>query len=143
MRVVVNATPLIALSLINRLTLLKQLFNEVIVPSAVYEEVALQGIGRPGARVFRDSSWEILDFIGYLKVRHHVPDQLVEDLKNAQEPVMYRLWDNSEDEVWNDLWTWRTRCYSFSLFRSQRKQEKAGPCFDISRSAWRFHRFHP
>lgn len=57
MGVVVNATPLIALSLINRLTLLKQLFNEVIVPSAVYEEVALQGIGRPGARVFHDSSW--------------------------------------------------------------------------------------
>ena len=57
MGVVVNATPLIALSLINRLTLLKQLFNEVIVPSAVYEEVALQGIGRPGARFFRDSSW--------------------------------------------------------------------------------------
>ena len=46
---------------------------------------------------------EVLDFIGYLKVRHHVPDQLVERLKNAQEPVMYRLWDNSEDEVWNDL----------------------------------------
>jgi hypothetical protein len=48
---------------------------------------------------------EFLDFIGYLKARHRLSDQPVEELKNAQEPVMYRLWDNSEDEVWNDLKT--------------------------------------
>ena len=41
MKIVVNATPLIALSLINQLELLNQLFDEVIVPSAVYQEVVL------------------------------------------------------------------------------------------------------
>ena len=41
MKVVVNATPLIALSLVERLDLLPQMFSEVLVPSAVYEEVAV------------------------------------------------------------------------------------------------------
>ncbi len=49
MQVVVNATPLIDLALINRLELLPALFEDVIVPRAVYEEVALHGSGRAGA----------------------------------------------------------------------------------------------
>lgn len=48
-RVVVNSTPLIALSIIGRLPLLRALFDEVIVPASVYEEIVLQGRGRPGA----------------------------------------------------------------------------------------------
>ncbi len=43
MKVVVNATPLIALSLINRLDLLPALFEEIVVPRAVYEEIVVQG----------------------------------------------------------------------------------------------------
>jgi predicted nucleic acid-binding protein len=49
-KVVVNATPLIALSLVNQLELLlNQLFDEVLVPPAVYHEVVIQGAGQPGA----------------------------------------------------------------------------------------------
>ncbi len=39
MIVVVNATPLIALALIDRLNLLQRLFDDVLVPFAVYQEV--------------------------------------------------------------------------------------------------------
>jgi predicted nucleic acid-binding protein len=56
-KVVANATPLIALSLINRLDLLHQLFDEVLVPPAVYEEVAIRGAGRPGASDLASASW--------------------------------------------------------------------------------------
>jgi predicted nucleic acid-binding protein len=56
-KVVVNATLLIALALIEKLDLLKLLFDEVIVPSAVYEEIAVQGIGRIGAPELSKSSW--------------------------------------------------------------------------------------
>jgi predicted nucleic acid-binding protein len=38
MKIVVNSTPLIALSLINKLEILNQLFDEVIIPAAVYQE---------------------------------------------------------------------------------------------------------
>ena len=57
MKVVVNATPLIALSLISRLELLRQLFTEILVPPAVYEEVAIRGAGQPGAAALANANW--------------------------------------------------------------------------------------
>jgi predicted nucleic acid-binding protein len=55
MKVVVNATPLIGLALINRLDLLPALFDEVVVPRAVYEEVVVQG--RVGAAALSNAAW--------------------------------------------------------------------------------------
>lgn len=46
---------------------------------------------------------EVLEFVGYLEIKHGLRDVQSEDLKAAQEPAMRRVWDNSEDEVWNDL----------------------------------------
>ncbi len=57
MKVVVNATPLIALSLINRLELLPALFEEITVPRAVYEEIVVQGSGRVGAAALSNATW--------------------------------------------------------------------------------------
>jgi predicted nucleic acid-binding protein len=48
MKVVVNATPLIALAILQYLELLPQLFEEVFVPPIVFQEVAIQGANRPG-----------------------------------------------------------------------------------------------
>ena len=41
MKAVVNSTPLITLSMLNHLFVLKALFDEIFVPSSVYEEVVL------------------------------------------------------------------------------------------------------
>ncbi len=57
MKVVVNATPLISLALLDRLSLLKQMFEEVIVPSAVYAEVVVQGAGKPGSEALAAAEW--------------------------------------------------------------------------------------
>jgi predicted nucleic acid-binding protein len=57
MKVVVNATPLIGLALINRLELLPALFEEVIIPRAVYEEVVVQGTSRAGAAALSHADW--------------------------------------------------------------------------------------
>ena len=57
MNAVVNATPLIALSLLRRLDLLPVLFQEVLVPRAVYDEVTVAGSGRPGAVDVAEASW--------------------------------------------------------------------------------------
>jgi hypothetical protein len=47
---------------------------------------------------------EVLDFIGYLEYRHGLRDNSdIEELKTAQESSMHNVWDNSEDEVWNDV----------------------------------------
>jgi predicted nucleic acid-binding protein len=57
MKVIVNATPIIALSGINQLELLNQLFNEVITPQAVYEEVVIKGANKIGAINLKNADW--------------------------------------------------------------------------------------
>jgi hypothetical protein len=56
-RAVVNAGPLVALSLAGRLDLLPALFPEFWIPEAVFREVAVAGLGRPGAAALSDASW--------------------------------------------------------------------------------------
>ena len=48
-RAVVNAGPLVALALLDLLDLLPALFAECWVPKAVFNEVAVAGIGQPGS----------------------------------------------------------------------------------------------
>jgi predicted nucleic acid-binding protein len=57
MMVVVNATPLIALALINQLDLLRQLFDEVLVPVGVYKEVVVRGKDKRGAATVAAATW--------------------------------------------------------------------------------------
>jgi len=54
-------------------------------------------------RLPEPSAREVLDFIGYIEARHGLSDIQTEHLKQAQTPVMHHVWDNMEDEVWNDL----------------------------------------
>jgi len=46
---------------------------------------------------------EVLDFIGYIELKHGLKDRLTEELKQAQAIPMQHIWDNPEDEVWNDV----------------------------------------
>lgn len=46
---------------------------------------------------------EVLDFIGYIELKHGLKDRLTEELKQAQAPAMQHIWDNPEDEVWDDV----------------------------------------
>ena len=57
-RAVVNAGPLVALSLLDQLDLLPALFAECWVPQAVFNEVAVAGIGKPGAKSLQDTDWQ-------------------------------------------------------------------------------------
>lgn len=57
MNVVVNATPLIALARIDRLDLLKALFDDVITPAKVFEEIAVSGATKPGVTALAQARW--------------------------------------------------------------------------------------
>ena len=59
----------------------------------IYRET--RGLPEPIAR-------EVLDFIGYLRAKHGDQDDAI-DLIRAQEGPMRRIWENSEDEAWNDV----------------------------------------
>jgi hypothetical protein len=56
-RVVSNTTPIIALSVIGRLTLLRELYTEVLIPPAVNSEIMAGGARRAGAAELRHASW--------------------------------------------------------------------------------------
>lgn len=58
----------------------------------VYEQ--LRTLPEPQAK-------EVLDFIGYLKEKQERAEW--EDLISAQTLGLKAIWDNPEDEVWNDL----------------------------------------
>ncbi|MFM8887603.1 MAG: DUF3368 domain-containing protein [Chthoniobacterales bacterium] len=57
MRVVVDSSPLIALARIGRLELLRELFGEIVVPSAVWSELVVADLDKAGAREVIASGW--------------------------------------------------------------------------------------
>lgn len=62
-RVVVNSTPIISLSIINKLDLLKALYGEVYIPYGVFEEVSLEGKSKVGNDVIEKSDFIIIEKI--------------------------------------------------------------------------------
>lgn len=57
MIIVSDSSPLINLACINKLHLLPELFNEVIIPHSVYQEIVEFGEGQPGSDAVKNSSW--------------------------------------------------------------------------------------
>ena len=57
MKIVANSTPLIELSKIHRLELLRDVYHSIIIPEQVYAEVVIDGVGEPGATEVAESQW--------------------------------------------------------------------------------------
>lgn len=55
--IIADSSPLISLAIVEQLTLLPQLYESVLVPAAVWDEVTVQGLGLPGAEVVKTSTW--------------------------------------------------------------------------------------
>jgi predicted nucleic acid-binding protein len=49
-KIISNASPLIGLSSIKELTLLRKLFSELVIPTAVYDEVVVEGKNEAGSQ---------------------------------------------------------------------------------------------
>jgi len=54
---IVDSGPLIALSLVNEVEILNQLYSNVLVPQAVMDEIAGQGVYRQASDIFVRASW--------------------------------------------------------------------------------------
>jgi predicted nucleic acid-binding protein len=57
MIVVSDASPIINLSIIGRLDLLHKLFDSIVIPRSVYDEIAVQGKTLPGSREIKNSKY--------------------------------------------------------------------------------------
>lgn len=57
MIIVSDSGPIISFARAGRLELLRQALNEIKIPKAVYEDIVIQGIGRPGAEEVKGVNW--------------------------------------------------------------------------------------
>ncbi len=57
MIVVADSSPLIYLSVLGRLEVLRGLYGTILVPRAVYDEVVVAGEGEPGSREVASAGW--------------------------------------------------------------------------------------
>ncbi len=87
MSVVADASTLIGLSRIGQLSLLSGLYGQVIMPRAVYDEVA--GEPKPGSRQVKEA--------GYLKVEN-IQDEVAVDLLLGS----FWEWKNGRMEGWKN-----------------------------------------
>jgi len=55
--VVCNASPLINLARIDKLHLLRELYDQITIPEAVWDEVVVDGKDQPGADVIASATW--------------------------------------------------------------------------------------
>ncbi|MFH1992497.1 MAG: hypothetical protein ABIK98_08835 [Pseudomonadota bacterium] len=55
MNVVSNASPLINMACIGKLNLLNQLYGELLIPEAVWNEVVVEGKGQPGSEEIKSA----------------------------------------------------------------------------------------
>jgi predicted nucleic acid-binding protein len=83
--IISNASPLIALCNINQLRLLKSLWEEILIPEAVYREVVEDGAGKTGADIVSQACGEWIKVVA---------------VKNTQEVnALKAILDDGEAEV--------------------------------------------
>lgn len=59
--IVGDSSPLIALSIIQQLELLPELYQRVVIPHKVWEEITINGAGLPGASAISQLDWLIIE----------------------------------------------------------------------------------
>ena len=82
-RAVINAGPLVALSLLERLDVLPALFREFWIPAPVYAEVVTAGLGRPGAVDLSAPQWA-----AHIRQAPEPDPLLVAELDQGEAPVI-------------------------------------------------------
>jgi len=55
--VISNSSPLINFAVLGRFTLLRELYETLVIPDAVYHEVVVAGQGQPGAAEVEQADW--------------------------------------------------------------------------------------
>jgi len=55
--IIADSSPLISLAIIEQLELLPQLYQRVLLPPAVWDEVTVRGAGLPGAQAVSQAQW--------------------------------------------------------------------------------------
>ena len=89
MIVLSDSGPLIALSKINHLDILRKFFDKITIPQAVWTEVVEKGAGRPGSKEVQEAGWievrKAKNIVGIEALRHDIGQGESETLILAKE----------------------------------------------------------
>lgn len=78
MLIISDTSPIINLAAVHHLFLLPELFNEIIIPPAVFDEITIQGKGLPGSAEVINAKW-----IKIVPVKNQF---FLEELKQSLDP---------------------------------------------------------
>jgi len=76
MKIVGNASPVIALIRIGPLDLLRQLYREIVIPDAVWHEVVVEGTDQPGVEMGSSASWIVRQIVTNRPLVHVLQQEL-------------------------------------------------------------------
>lgn len=94
-KVIVNSTPLIALCHVNQLVVLKQLYGEIIIPKAVYDEISVKEDS-----ICKKTVDESLDWIHVQEIQNHVAKAMFKSqLHEGEVEVMILAMEQQADVV--------------------------------------------
>lgn len=78
MLIVSDTSPIVNLAQIHHLHLLPDLFDEIIIPDAVFREITIQGAGEPGDKEIREAKW--------VRILPVTSSELLQKLKTELDP---------------------------------------------------------
>ena len=94
-KVIVNSTPLIALCHVNKLVVLKQLYGEIIIPKAVYDEISVKEDS-----ICKKTVDESLDWIHVQEIQNQVAKTMFKSqLHDGEVEVMILAMEQQADVV--------------------------------------------
>ena len=76
--IIANSTPLIALAKIGKIDLLEEIYARIVIPEAVYEEVAISGKGKKGNVEITKAEWVIVKEVRDKKLKKFLQLELGE-----------------------------------------------------------------
>ncbi len=83
-KVIVNSTPLIALCHVNRLDVLKELYGEIIIPKAVYDEISVKEDS-----VCKKAVDEALEWIHVQKIQNTMAKEMFKSQFESEFRIIY------------------------------------------------------
>jgi predicted nucleic acid-binding protein len=94
MSIIADSGPILSFARANHLALLQQVVGDLTIPDAVYDDIVVQGMGKPGSREVQGASWihllPVRDrmFVDQLPPRFHLGEREAIALAKEQGAVL-------------------------------------------------------
>jgi predicted nucleic acid-binding protein len=115
--VISDSSPIMSLAIIGQLRLIQELFGKIIIPKEVWDELIIEGKGKPGTNEIEKAKW-----IKVAKVKNDsLFKTLSKDLDVGESPLRPLHWQSKERRT-SFCWMRPTLVISLSFMASQKQE---------------------